>query len=363
VDIVALNTAQVVAFTTTQVAALTTVQIAALETADIVALGSSQFAALGTAQIAALTTAQVVVIETRDLVALGTAAIRALETADIVALTSVQVAAFTTTQIAAFSTAQALAFESVDISVMTSAQIDALPLVTPIVLDLDGNGLHTLAASHGVHFDLAASGVAHQVGWVSSGDGLLVRDLNGDGLINDGRELFGMATQLASGDRAGDGYAALRALDSNHDGKLSAADAHFSELKVWVDANSNGVADAGELKSLADLGIVSMDLTAQTGSHGDNGNVVAQSSSYTTADGQTHQMADVWFAKADTGAVTDDPGAVVTSDLLVTAPAVPLVDAGEAMAVAQAPISDSGALASLTSAQALEELLRQQPII
>lgn len=386
-DIVALTTSQVAALTTTQIAALTTGQVAALETADLRALNASQIQALNTADIQALTTAQISGLGTVQVAAFSTAHIQALTTADIVAFNTAHVAAFTTAQIVALttvqvmametqdiralSTTQALALESVDIAGMSSAQIDALPLVTPIVLDLDGNGIRTLAASQGVHFDLAASGVAHQVGWVSSGDGLLVRDLNGDGQISDGRELFGMATQLASGDRAGDGYAALRALDSNHDDRLTAADAHFSELKVWIDADTDGVADAGELKSLADLGIVSMDLTTQTGSQGDNGNVIALSSSYETADGQTHQMADVWFAKEAAPDVTDCQGPIATdcqgpttvADLLVAASDVPLADAAPAAPTMQAALQDVDLLGSQGSSQALEELMRQQPIL
>ncbi|MBP8270960.1 MAG: hypothetical protein KAX42_03715, partial [Sphaerotilus sp.] len=410
-DIVALTTAQVGALTTTQVAALTTGQIAALETADFASFSSAQLAALTTTQINALTTAQVLAIETADIRALTVSQIRALDTADIQAFTTAQIGALGTAQVAAFSTAhiqalatadivafntahvaalttaqivamttaqvlvletadiqalsttQASAFEAVDIAVMSSAQIDAMPLVTPIVLDLDGDGIRTLAASHGVHFDLGATGVAHQVGWVSAGDGLLVRDLNGDGQINDGRELFGLATELASGERAGDGYTALRALDSNLDGRLTAADAHFGELKLWVDANSDGSTDAGELKTLADLGIVSMDLTAQTGSASDNGNLIALSSRYETADGQTHQMADVWFAKAEAPAVTDCQGPVMASDLLVAAPQGPLAEAAVLATVTQAPIPDCHLLSAQASAQALEELLRQQPIL
>jgi Xaa-Pro aminopeptidase len=51
-------------------------------------------------------------------------------------------------------------------------------------------------------------------GWASAQDGLLVRDLNGDGQVNDGRELFGAGTQLSNGQRAGHGYAALADLVS-----------------------------------------------------------------------------------------------------------------------------------------------------
>jgi hypothetical protein len=69
----------------------------------------------------------------------------------------------------------------------------------------------TIAA--GVKFDLFADGNSVRTGWVSSGDGLLVLDRNADGQVNDGSELFGSSTTLASGERAADGYVALRELD------------------------------------------------------------------------------------------------------------------------------------------------------
>ena len=78
---------------------------------------------------------------------------------------------------------------------MSNAQIDAFLQATPIVLDLDGNGVRTVAAADGVMFDIAATGNVQKVGWASAGDGLLVRDRNHDGQINDGRELFGVGTE------------------------------------------------------------------------------------------------------------------------------------------------------------------------
>jgi len=111
-----------------------------------------------------------------------------------------------------------------------------------------------------------------------------------------------VATKNADGTRAGNGYAAMALEDTNHDGKLTAADAHFKDLRVWVDANHDGKTDAGELKTLADLGIVSLDLHAQTSTATDNGNLIGLVSSYTTSDGAQHAMADVWFAKEATPA-------------------------------------------------------------
>ena len=261
--------------------ALTTDQVDSLTTAQIVALSTAQFAWLETADIAALTTAQV----------------RALTTDQIVAFTTEQIEALQTQDIAAMTMAQYAAFETQDIQAMSTAQINALMGVTPIVLDLDGNGITTTAAAEGVSFDLAGNGQKAQVGWVGGGDGLLVRDLNGDGVINDGRELFGIGTQLANGQRAGHGYDAMADLDGNKDGRLDAQDAAFSQLKVWKDVDLDGQTDAGELQGLVDLGIVSLDLNYALTSKDSNGNHVAMVSSYTTADGQQHQMADVLFAK------------------------------------------------------------------
>jgi hypothetical protein len=124
-----------------------------------------------------------------------------------------------------------------------------------------------------------------------------VMDRNHDGIINNGTELFGTATQTASGGRAGNGYLALAQEDSNHDGKITALDTHFKDMKVWVDANGDGKTDAGELHALKDLGIVELDLNATSGTTVDNGNLLGLVSSYKTADGSSHEMADVWFSK------------------------------------------------------------------
>src|SRR3546814_14458490 len=94
--------------------------------------------------------------------------------------------------------------------------------------------------------------------WIGADDGFLVRDLNQDGAITTGLEMFGSNTRLQDGTTAEHGFAALRELDSNQDGVIDSQDAAFSELKIWRDANDNGRTDIGELLSLSEAGIASL---------------------------------------------------------------------------------------------------------
>ena len=165
---------------------------------------------------------------------------------------------------------------------------------TPLVLDLNGDGVHTTALQQGVVFDLAAKGQPMLSAWTDGQDGLLALDLNGDGKINDGAELFGNGTDVGNG-KASDGYAALAQYDLNADGVIDAKDAVFDKLQVWVDANIDAVTDAGELHALASLGIASLNLQATPGAQVDKGNTLGLTSNWTGTDGAQHDMADVWF--------------------------------------------------------------------
>jgi hypothetical protein len=180
-------------------------------------------------------------------------------------------------------------------------------LSSPIILDLNGDGVRTLSIAEGVKFDVFGDGQSVNTGWVSGGDGLLVMDRNHDGSINDGSELFGSATKLASGERATDGYAALRELDSNADGVISNEDSIYADLRVWVDGNSDGLSGAGELRTLESLGIAKINVNANVGSNTDNGNILGLTSTYETTDGVTHAAADVWFI-ADKGGANAKAG-------------------------------------------------------
>ncbi|OPY12040.1 MAG: Bifunctional hemolysin/adenylate cyclase precursor [Syntrophus sp. PtaB.Bin138] len=169
-------------------------------------------------------------------------------------------------------------------------------VISPIVLDLDGDGVETTGVKAGVYFDHDANGFAEQTGWAKPDDGLLVLDRNGNGAIDSGRELFGSQTLLASGSRAANGFQALAELDGNADGKIDANDAAYGNLKIWQDLDRDGYSNPGELKSLSEMGIVSIDtgFTDSTVVDG-SGNAHRQVGSYQKADGTTGIAADVWF--------------------------------------------------------------------
>jgi len=90
----------------------------------------------------------------------------------------------------------------------------------------------------------------------------------------------------------------LAVYDTNPDGQLSSADAGFADFQVWQDANSNGVVDSGEMKSLAALGIASISLSSDgVGYSAAGGDVqVVGTGSFTRSDGSTGVLADAVFA-------------------------------------------------------------------
>ena len=271
-----------------------------------------------------------------------------------------QIPGLGTANILAMSTAQIAAFQTDDIAVMSNAQLDAHFLATPIVLDLDGNGIQTRAAADGVHFDLMGTGTTAKWGWAGAGDGLLVRDRNHDGVINDGTELYGAATLRADGSRAGNGYAAMALEDSNHDGKLNASDAHWKELQLWVDANHDGKTDAGELHGLAEFGIVELDLAAKVGTDIQNGNLIGLVSSYTKADGSQHAVADVWFAKDVAPERADKPAPATLGDLLA-APATELLPTVGGAAAGRAAATPAGL--TLAQRQMMDDELKSSNLM
>ncbi|WP_281173396.1 calcium-binding protein [Xenophilus azovorans] len=157
------------------------------------------------------------------------------------------------------------------------------------MLDLDGDGLELRRADGQVLFDHDADGIKTGTGWIGSDDGILVRDLNGDGRIDSGLELFGTDTVKSDGEKALNGFDALADLDSNGDGQFTNLDLAWSQVQVWRDLNQDGISDAGELFGLDQLGISRIGVVGSTtnatgGTQANttvNGNLIAQSASFT----------------------------------------------------------------------------------
>lgn len=178
------------------------------------------------------------------------------------------------------------------------------PRRDPLVLDLDGDGIETVSSRDGtvVLFDHDADGVRTGTGWIAADDGWLVRDRDGNGRIDSGRELFGIDTLKANGQRASDGFDALRDVDGNADGVIDARDAVFAQLRVWVDRNQDGISQATELRTLQEFDIQSISTQGRAvNTDLGNGNRQTHTGSFTRSNGIAGQTgsADSTVANLD----------------------------------------------------------------
>ena len=105
--------------------------------------------------------------------------------------------------------------------------VSTLQIVDPIVINFDGNlaGLNS-GDEMSFLFDLDCDGEEEKLASLKSGSGFLALDRNGDGIINDGSELFGP--------KSGNGFGELAALDEDGNGWIDEGDSVFELLKVWV---------------------------------------------------------------------------------------------------------------------------------
>ena len=124
---------------------------------------------------------------------------------------------------------------------------DARQKSDPLVINFSGNAAQL--TDQRFSFDLNSDGTAsEQINFVTSGSGFLAFDRNGDGVVNNGSELFGTKT--------GDGFAELALLDTDRNGWIDENDAAYAQLSVWT-KDSMG---ADTLRSLqeTDVGAISL---------------------------------------------------------------------------------------------------------
>jgi len=216
-------------------------------------------------------------------------------------------------------------------------------LSSPIALDMDGNGIHTTALidSKGT-FDLLGNGHAVNSGWLSSGDAFLAIDNNSNGKIDSISEMFG--------GNKGDGFAKLASFDTNHDGVVDAKDAEFGKLLVWQDLNGDHHTDAGELRTLGEAGIASLNVGFTDGAVNQLGNVLGETSVATRTDGSHITTTDVYFN-------TDVDGASLPQLASLLSSTNTLLDHALGTAQAAAPAAPAANDATVTAdAETLRQL-------
>ncbi len=114
-------------------------------------------------------------------------------------------------------------------------------LIDPLMIDLSGSGVSLSEATF--KFDINDDGTAESIHAPNQQSGFLAYDKNGNGVIDDGSELFGP--------KSGNGFIDLSKYDSDKNGWIDENDAIFNDLKI-LQKSSNG---SDTLTSLKEIGI------------------------------------------------------------------------------------------------------------
>jgi hypothetical protein len=136
---------------------------------------------------------------------------------------------------------------------------------SPVIVDLSGKGFDLTSAANGVMFDISGDGVPMQIAWIAQGaDNAFLTLPGADGLVHNGKELFGNWTPQPASAHP-NGFAALAVYDQpanggNGDGVIDARDSIFSSLRLWIDANHDGICQPEELHTLPSVGVNSISL-------------------------------------------------------------------------------------------------------
>lgn len=125
------------------------------------------------------------------------------------------------------------------IEALTQMSLQKVVMTDPLVINLGDQPVSLQSTTF--EFDLLANGQSQKLAQLGTGAGYLTFDINGDGLVSDGSELFGTKT--------GNAYAELAVHDEDGNGWIDENDSIFSQLKLWMDQTNQGatisLAEAG----------------------------------------------------------------------------------------------------------------------
>ncbi|NIL96373.1 MAG: hypothetical protein GTO62_04330 [Planctomycetales bacterium] len=158
--------------------------------------------------------------------------------------------------------------------------------ITPVAVALDRDLQPDDFVDHAaaVRFDLDGSGIRRRWQWINRDTAWLVYDHQGTGQITSALQMFGSVTFWLFWSN---GYDAMSSLDDNSDGKLNGSE--LRDLALWHDRNQNGISEPGEVRSLADHGIVELDCTFTASKSG----LYHNPHGVTFSDGHTRPSCDV----------------------------------------------------------------------
>lgn len=195
---------------------------------------------------------------------------------------------------------------------------------SPIVIDTASTGFQFTDFQDGVSFDIRGDGTPQKVSWTALGSRNGWLALPHDGKVTAGKELFGNFTPQPPSVNP-NGFLALAVYDlpengGNGDGVIDSHDAVWTKLRIWIDANHDGIAQPGELYLLPSLGINSLSLTYKESRFAELGNqfrymAIVNPDGQPEGDHVDRKMYDVFLATSesntpDSNAANSKPSAL-----------------------------------------------------
>lgn len=176
----------------------------------------------------------------------------------------------------------------------------------PLILDLNGDGIHTTGLDDPLHFWIDLQGRNEATAWTNPNteEAFLWMDLDNDHVAQV-TELFGSRMVARDGSYHVHGFDALGRYDGpdyggDGDGRITQKDWVWARLKLWVDRNHDGISQPTEISVPSSHGIVALNVHPLDGDEYDeNGNELYLVGTYvvrTSRNGTTERlMADVEF--------------------------------------------------------------------